>query len=300
MKPYRMANKMKKILSLVSAIALVVSLSACNSGKNIPASTVPEPVAPDEISSSLGESDTESEEANGNVGSTDVAAEQIASGLLGGLLKSKIPAKSLVSKFFIPVIENGIYTLELKVTYDNSSYDTVISSRNENFSMETTMDGTAVQMIHRADVSYLCIPKDAFMNSVKTNENSEELIALLDTLGISSSSGIVVEISETNSNYDSYKNSFTLLLSGMNQKLTYVKSGKVKKGKAEYICEEFKTADASVKYYFSGETLKFIETQKGQVKIQTTVKSISPEADSTSFNLPIDYIDITSLYNVYG
>lgn len=76
---------------------------------------------------------------------------------------------------------------------------------------------------------------------------------------------------------------------------TYVGSSKVKSGGVEYVCEEYKASDGTImKYYFSGNNWKRLETISGDEVAILEIESFTGKADESVFSLA-GYSDMTPL-----
>lgn len=81
-----------------------------------------------------------------------------------------------------------------------------------------------------------------------------------------------------------------------NDTSVYVETREVEISGKKYSCDIYEDDDITVKYYFSEDSLKRIETIDGDGNITIMeINSISAEADSSKFKAPTHYFDMTSI-----
>lgn len=79
--------------------------------------------------------------------------------------------------------------------------------------------------------------------------------------------------------------------------LEYVSSGEVEYKGQKYICDVYKNGDTTIKRYYQNGELKRVETINDEDNMSIwEVKSISGEVDSSKFEIPKNYMDMTKLF----
>ena len=278
-------GRMKRWLTLLLAALCCLPLASCGTPDTGETVYAPEVQAPDETS--------------GEAEETAQLSEKAKTGLFSDFLTSAFPRASLLHKAFLPLFAQGGCTIRLQVQNDVAAYDAVIVADGADYSLEADLDATTVRMIHIGGKNYLCIPKDSFMASLEQEKNAENVKAFLDLLGAQESEGITVQMNEKTKGYATYRTRFEELLAGMDEAIVYVGRKTVTREGVSYLCETYKSKSGTADYFFEGDALKMIETQRGGKKTHSEVYEGVPVAAQGSIALPQNYTDITALYNSY-
>lgn len=75
----------------------------------------------------------------------------------------------------------------------------------------------------------------------------------------------------------------------------YIESREVELDGKKYICEVYQDGDSTIKYYFDGADLRRVEYVSGENVTIMQINEVSDKADSSKFNLPKNYFDITTI-----
>lgn len=95
---------------------------------------------------------------------------------------------------------------------------------------------------------------------------------------------------------DLFEEQITDMENSENDTSVYVETREVEVNGKKYSCDIYEDGDITVKYYFSEDALKRIETVDGDENVTIMeINSITAEADSSKFKAPTNYFDMTSL-----
>ena len=283
---------MNRLTLPLCILALCCALSGCV--RRAPAITdddAPEVIAPDETT-------TVTTTAPPTTTAATTAAVQEKTGLLSAFLKSAPPADSLTAKMLFPQLRSQQCELAMTVQNDAGNYDAVVTMQGADYAMKADLNGVTVRLLCIDGKRYLCIPKDAFVASLESQDNTDGVVALMDVLGVSDAAGMIVEITEHPTAVASFSRLFLNLLAGLDETVTFVKKENQTVGEIGYLCETFQGKRGTTQFYYEDGALKFIETQRGEAQTHSAVREITQLA-TQAMTLPENYADITEVYNLY-
>lgn len=158
------------------------------------------------------------------------------------------------------IFATGTYQMAITMTSEGQTIDMTIAVKDKQTAMKMALNGEELRFVLKDSKYYMINDKEKSMLVMSAETSGEE----------------TPDYSEIFSETRTYTNKTDVTIDG--KKLT---------------CEEYKIADGSIKYYFEGKTLVRIDTITGSVTETMNIKELKGTVDSTLFDVPSNYEQIS-------
>lgn len=320
---------MKKILTVLLALTMVLSFAACNrngddngttdkntsdtGSSSVSDSTAKNDsstskVSPDESTSKTDStSGTSQAPSNGKETTTKDKTTNSKPDIGNNIDKNTLPKDSYLYKYVIDILSGDSYTCTVATDTDGEKVVADITKSGENYAVDAKVQNVQANIIYKDGKIICCMPSKGFIDMLTENmdmagadEQTKQQMKALTQL-FSGSKGFYYEIANEEAGPTGYENVLDMLSVFDGDNLTFVKRTNVTKDGKKYVCEEYKTEDGITKYYYEGTDLRIIETvDSGNVTSIVEISNLSSEIDTKALEIPKGYADLTVLMGQLG
>lgn len=219
------------------------------------------------------------------------------------VVKSEIPEDAYLSKYVKNVLSGDRYTCTITAKEDGKLTKVALTKDGDNYAADAVMEGTTAKIIYKDGKTVFCIPASALREMLSGtdadaqtgDQTYDQFMSMLKT---KSTKGFYFVLDEE-SGMEGYDDIVNVLDMFGEEGMTFVGRSNATKDGKKYVCEEYKSDTMTIKYYFDGQDLRFVESTDASGATSTIeISGLSEKIDKSVFEIPKGYLDMTSLFSL--
>lgn len=301
---------MKKFLSAMLALSLVLALAACNNGGGLGLDTESTTIdasgsttaggsdgvttAPGDTQTSTAENATDDTALTTAFSPDPVSDNTMPAGSKVEVTTDKngMPVNSNLERLFGNVLKGDKYTMKFKIQVDKEDRtgSETLPVTASVWGKQTVLE-TSMALDKKTQINMTLLAKDEKLYAIIP---AASINAMLPTKLPSTTKGVYFTMPA-----DSYDNLFPDVLN--DEDVKYSGTTKVTLNGTEYICESYYSNGTTTRYYFNSNQLKRIEVveRAGTVSILEDI-TLTNTVNEDMFKIPKGYVDFTMLSGFLG